>query len=363
MSKDLELKPENAAIDMLSGYAVDSFFSSNAPIEPWNEECLKNFIDIIVNHNQVFFPLASRNTIIHFEEPVIPNIFKMDQTFVKPLVTTTAEDYSLTGKELSKEFERFINWSRNHDDKIKSWMKYQRSIQNLYTGGVISPKPLVRIFLENKNRLDERKSLKLTKSEFIIAFDIFARTGQYYHIFGDSTPYFCHPFRSHACSLKHQRKIKLGENWSWGRYLVSIMKNNPKKYKDVDWLYEKASIIQKLTKANNASWYQINQKSTDEQKEIILNIASDFRLPAKLNKIYEKQIRDFFDRGKDLSRVIINSPYDTLIKGVFVVLVIGSWMFESWDKTIPGGFGKYRLIRGLIEWPELITSKTHRPIS
>src|SRR5918992_5271466 len=61
-----------AAIDTTSGHAVDSFFLTDSQADPWAEQCLVNFIDILINHDTVKFPVPSRAHANAVDDDLLP---------------------------------------------------------------------------------------------------------------------------------------------------------------------------------------------------------------------------------------------------------------------------------------------------
>ncbi|MBC7773989.1 MAG: hypothetical protein H7246_01020 [Phycisphaerae bacterium] len=356
IQKDIEQRL--AGVDISTGHATDSFFNTNTPLDPWASRCLTTLADSFINHNQVFYPLPSKVALAKLDEHLLPLIFVEGQKhgLIRPKMGAAADQVQLPPEELAKELENFYKWAIENSTDLKSWMRLHRESPRIAISHPEHvPKHQVEEFLETNHGEELAGSLGMSFADFNYAFDVFARSVQYYHVLGESTRYFAHPIRDRA--FGHMPILtELQKQWSWGRYFLRLIQETPK-YKDIGWMLDKVSSIRNLTQKYNAAWYDLVGQSQPVQIELLETIASECDLPAKLKTSTRKKINATVNIGAGMvsAYVLASMPV------VAVILQTGStYILDNWNGAVSGKLGRVSIFKGHLQWDGLVSKQKEK---
>jgi hypothetical protein len=118
-----------AAIDTTSGHAVDSFFLTDSQADPWAEQCLVNFIDILINHDTVKFPVPSRAHANAVEDDLLPLSVAEGRRIelLSPKSGAAAEEVILPFETLESEYNNFSTWAAQNAYFLSEWIRYHNT--------------------------------------------------------------------------------------------------------------------------------------------------------------------------------------------------------------------------------------------
>jgi hypothetical protein len=341
------VNPEIAGLDISTGHAVDSFFSTNAPFDPWAPICLSIFIDTVINHKSILFPLPSTAAVKKLDDPLLPLIFVEGKKFglIEAKTDASADQIQLSAKQLEKEYKLFVKWARENAVLLAGWMKFHREAPRIARSHALHvPKHIIDDFWDKKQTEELSRQTGIVEPDLNYAFDVFARSIMYHKILGEDIPYFAHPVRDRAFDYLPVI-AQYQERWSWGQYFVQ-MYNRDNSYRDITWLLEKLSSIQETTFKYNSTWYNPNNQSPNLQIDLLSSIASDSGLPAKLKNDIHKMLKI----GLSVGTALLSIPLPV----ASIILGLGAVAVESWSGNVSGNLGKMKVFKGHLEWPGLL---------
>lgn len=339
-----------SGVDITTGHGADSFYYKNEITDPWASRCLTNFIDAVVNHEEVEYPLPSDVALARLDEELLPRTFVdgQEHKLILPLTTQSAEKIILEDDELNKQFCSFFKWSTGDDSlKLAGWARFHRENKRLaHSHDIHVPIHMVQEFwnrLPQQQKNDFVRLLQIPDSYVSYAFDVFVRSVQYYRILGATNPAFFHPMRDKSYSelsllSRYQRQ------WSWGKYLTGFCMNAGY-FNDRRSLFAKLENIRELTLKYHATWYELSPQPKSNRIDLLSTIASQCNLPAKLKDEAVQQIRTFLFAATfvNYSEPIINL---SLFGGRIAAQVWKGNVSTTLAATIPA-------LKGLMVWPDL----------
>jgi hypothetical protein len=136
--------------------------------------------------------------------------------------------------------------------------------------------------------------------------------------------------------------------------------NNHKEYKKLEWLVNNISTVRDVTKESGATWYNLDEKNISPKDKIyiLISIASDSDLPAKLKEDTVKSIKGIYLRIQTAATVLSRlQPQNNTLFNISIILTIGTIPVSFWEGKLRGSFGKLPIFKGLIEWPGLISNQ------
>jgi hypothetical protein len=91
----------SAGVDISTGHAADSFLSPKGEKDPWASNCISLFIDTVINHEKIYFPLPSKSAIENLDDDLLPLVFvkSREYGFLEPKVDVSADQVILATKQ------------------------------------------------------------------------------------------------------------------------------------------------------------------------------------------------------------------------------------------------------------------------
>lgn len=338
-----------AALDITTGYGVDSFFSSSSQ-DPWARECIERFCDVLVHHSTVVYPVPDEMTLreeeLELETPLLFSaVARGNEPMILPLRDTTAEDADLYDSEVEWLWNKFSEWTRtnNHAASLRLWLRLHDEARLRLTRR--HTQPYIASRWQTLSTVTTREFVGATDDQLRYAFDTYARTVRYQRILGDSTLYFPHPLRR-AVRARDEYTFD-GMSWSWGRFLANAAKASTGH--DSTWLVGQLAAIRGAAARAGVQdhWLTVARKPLTEQRDIVESIARDARLPAKLTLAAQRGANQMVQGAAAAGSLA--APLVSFAVGLTAVLLGGAS-----DGTVPARVMEWPFLQGHLHWPELI---------
>lgn len=291
----MDTKIPSASLDITTGFGCSSYFDLHVAKDPWADECLRQFIDILINHRQCYFTIPSEGIAeqtsaknisyaLFLAKNKTSNNIKLIEEFTHSFATNeNIEDY-----EIRSHFQPFWEKAQTDRDLILKWAFLHLEDKTISTQNVIAvPKYIADDILNEFLTENNPQKIGMAENYFRYAFDVYIRGLQYSKISKDKAIYFPHPIRGNILSFT---PVYLYDDclWSWGRYFLWLLRTDST-YKDISWLFDQIVAIKELSFNHHSTWYHLIGKPKAEIIEQVVKIGIDLKLPFKIKKEYQKE--------------------------------------------------------------------------
>lgn len=352
-----------AAVDISTGQAIESYLSSKVPRDPWAEKCFTNFVDLIINHDKVYYAHPNMGS----EPGSFPSTFNEAEVhgLLDRIPEVAADSVTLAPYDIRTAYLNFQRWAEQHRFELKKWLEFCQHTLNLRTSyendkDIILYRTIKDDFWWTHRRPEgwlrtEESNRYLSEDNKIFAFNIFLRAVQYHYIFKDKGTYFPHPLRTGADLIETFETVSESqEQWSWGRYFVWYLERQERREWNAKDILVKVKNVEEKTKERKATWYDLTGTPSTEKAEIIMDIAASLGLPGI------KRRRDtLVGYTVDLFTALVSIAVDEAIKPAKIIakLILAAAPIPFIDRAKEGAttqVNRIRCLRGSIEFPGLI---------
>ena len=177
---------QKAAVDLTTGYGMDSFIQKTGPEDPWGKECFMTIIDAAINHREFYFPLPNARSIGEvetLEKPISTALLSKVGVLI-PAKQRFAENLDPSEEALQSEFKNFSVWAKKHPKRLGDWLNfhfldYIRVIHRNRMEGDAAP--LVLDFWQRNQHHIEllAQQVRVEPEKLLYAFDVMFRGLQY----------------------------------------------------------------------------------------------------------------------------------------------------------------------------------------
>jgi len=212
--------PTQVGVDISTLEAIQSLFRSSA--DPWALECLSNWIDVTVNHDETLYALPKALGELD-QKVVFPDLLRRAERLgiIRPVDDESAADrIKLSAKEIERLYIVFEAWARANLELLRQWLDFTTSVRRIVAGRFIDAGPLnlwVRDQFWQRRPAgwlrDERDRHRISPDFQLLAFDMIVRAAQYHLAFGESRAYQPHPLRS--LYVPGTQTPPAAHSWGW----------------------------------------------------------------------------------------------------------------------------------------------------
>lgn len=354
---------QNAAVDLSTGYGVDSFLQKAELKDPWNRECFVTLVDAAVNYRGFFYPLPTTHSLGEkLEHPVsIALLNKVGVIF--PATRRVAENLEPTEEALQSEFANFCKWIKSQGPHLRVWLDlhFQEHVQIEYKKRMHGDTSffLTDFWKRNQDTVKQfARRVGVGPEKLLYAFDVMFRGLQYYDILdGEDTSYFPHPIRHPLLAGQVTQNFYYPGRWSWGRLLVTLIEEEQID-RESEEIIQIISSLRSRVLLQEATWADLEKATEKEKREKIVTIAAESELPAKVKDTTIQNIT----KALSLASILAGSGGATIfpaaampIQLVSVIFGIGGVLSSSyWKVHIPGTVARrLKFCRGSLEWAGL----------
>ena len=338
--------------DISSGHAADSGFSGGVR-DPWSDDCLVTFADIAINYDDVVYPLPSDSARLQLEPDKLPDIFVRGRAngLISPLLSVTASSIQLSDNKILAEWPRFALWAESEAEKLREWrFLHSTSRDILDSHDLHVPEHVVDAVWSSIDRDSVLRVIDLDDYGLKYAFDVFVRTIQYDNVLGPARRYYAHPLREKALGDYLELKA-FQQKWSWGRYLVGVMKSGIAPL-DPSWFIDRVAEIRGRVVPSEsypgARWSDLAGGEPKEQHGRLEQIAADLRLPAELESWAVNSLAVAFGVGG-----LVTAPN----YAISVILGAGAIGIGVAPRTVSGTVASIPILRGALKWRGLFSER------
>ena len=279
---------QRAAVDLTTAWGADSFFRF-ALTDPWADECIANFIDVLVNHRSVAVPLPSKRALQELDRDNFPAC--VQEAYARELLhlktDESADVVELTHEKLADEYIKFHDSCLEHPRKVRDMVRFHRQTPEIlgqHTKHV--PSRAVNVFWPTRPKDDLAERLNISADYINYAFDVYARTIQYHGVLQGEAWYFRHPFRQTA--IGKPDSVESIRCTLWGRCLLDGIRQGFIEH-DLQRLLD---IVASLRAASgDSNWYTLASEPDRTRIQAMHDIAESCHLPGKVKDSVLRTLR------------------------------------------------------------------------
>ncbi|MGD0037331.1 MAG: hypothetical protein ABSC53_08570 [Bacteroidota bacterium] len=332
----------HAALDITTAWGVDSLFRFEYR-DPWAEESLVDFIDVLINHESVTVPLPSRQAADHLDMTLFPNSIRiaLDHRLLHLKLNAFADSIELTPARLAVEYNRFYEFCQK-EQKVRDLVLFHRETPEIVGQNTRHvPCRAVDDFWRNKPADNLLTVLNLPDERCNYAFDVFARTIQYHDVLQqERSYYFRHAFRKTALgNSSHADRTRCT---TWGASILEGIRQGFIRRK-IEPLLDIVSAIK--VASDQVNWYTLANEADQKRIQAMHDIAASANLPGKVKDDVLRSLR--VSLGIGASATALPLPI------VSVVLTIATVGLAEWKGSIGRPFTDIKVLQGIIERPYL----------